>query len=223
MSTEDLKQKNADEVIIATGVKPRKLSLEGADHPKVKAYDEVINGKKEIGGTVAVVGAGGIGFDVCEFLLADRHQPAEEFASEWGIDMEYQKAGGLTKPVHESPKRSIFLLQRKTTKHGKGLGKTTGWIHRASLKKSGVKMLGGVEYKKVDNEGLHIVISGEAQVLKVDDVVVCAGQNSVNHLYEELKETMKNVHLIGGALLASEIDAKRAIEEGMKVAYAISE
>ncbi|MEO0404377.1 MAG: FAD-dependent oxidoreductase, partial [Bacteroidota bacterium] len=223
ISTQQLQESNPDEIIVATGVQPRALSLEGANHIKVKPYDEVIQGQHQIGEKVAVVGAGGIGFDMCEFLLADRHQPTEEFAAEWGIDMEYQQPGGLMKPNHEASKKSIYLLQRKATKHGKGLGKTTGWIHRASLKKAGVEMLGGVEYKKVDDQGLHILVSGEPRVLAVDDVVVCAGQTSVNQLYEDLKAVRENVHLIGGALLASEIDAKRAIEEGMKVAYAISE
>lgn len=213
-----------DEVIVATGVQPRKLKLEGADLPHVLPYDEVIRGMHEIGQKVAVIGAGGIGFDMCEYLMhGDQSMPTvEEFAKEWGVDTSLQQRGGLQKPVSHKAEREIYLLQRKASKHGAGLGKTTGWIHRASLKKAGINMLGDLQYKKVTEQGLVIEKGGKEELLAVDHVIVCAGQTSVNQLHSSFQEAGVNAHLIGGALLASEVDAKRAIEEGMKVAYEIS-
>ncbi|MCH2197990.1 MAG: NADPH-dependent 2,4-dienoyl-CoA reductase [Flavobacteriales bacterium] len=208
-----------EEVILASGVTPRKLKIEGADHHKVIGYTDLLNGSKEAGKKVAVIGAGGIGFDVSEFLLHDRYISTEDFMAQWGVDMNYAEGGGLKKAASHEPKRQIYLLQRKTTKHGKGLGKTTGWIHRASLKKSGVKMIAGVSYDKVDDQGLHITVDGKSQVLDVDSVIVCAGQTSNVGILDSLAD--KNVQVIGGAKLAAELDAKRAIKDGMLAAIAI--
>lgn len=221
ITADELQAANYDEIVIASGVKPRSIKLEGVDHAKVLRYDEVISGKKPVGKSVAIIGAGGIGFDTAEFLAHHNHdlETVEEFSALWGIDQRLQHPGGLAKAVNEKAEREIYLLQRKDTKPGAGLGKTTGWIHRASLKKAGVTTLAGVNYEKIDDEGLHITHKGESKVLKVDNVVLCAGQESVNYLHEELKEKGISSHLIGGALKAGEIDAKRAIEEGLRLAY----
>lgn len=221
ITADELQAANYDEIVIASGVKPRSIKLEGVEHPKVLRYDEVISGRKAVGKSVAIIGAGGIGFDTAEFLAHGKHEleTVEEFSALWGIDQGLQHPGGLAKAVNEKAEREIYLLQRKDTKPGAGLGKTTGWIHRASLKKAGVVTLAGVQYEKIDDDGLHITHKGENKVLKVDHVVLCAGQVSVNYLHEELKEKGVSSHLIGGALKAGEIDAKRAIEEGLKLAY----
>lgn len=212
-----------DEVVLSTGVMPRKINIPGADRPNVLSYPEVINGA-EVGRKVAIIGAGGIGFDVSEFLLHERSplrvdaQSHVPFMDHWGVDTSLQNRGGLKKPeLHVIP-REIYLLQRKTTKPGKHLGKTTGWIHRASLKKAGVKMLTGVNYVKVDDDGLHITVNDVPQVLKVDHVVVCAGQVSERQLEAPLREAGVSVHVIGGALEAGELDAKRAISQGTRLA-----
>ena len=210
-----------DEVIVATGVKPRIPAISGIDHPKVVGYTEAIRGEKELGNKVAIIGAGGIGFDVAEFVLQESHAPVEEFMNEWGVDMQIENRGGLKPAQNHASQKEVFLLQRKTSKHGKGLGKTTGWIHRASLKKQGVKMLGGVTYEKVDDQGIHIDIKGEKQVLDVDSVIICAGQESVTALVEPLTNQGTSFHVIGGAALASEIDARRAISEGVRIAASI--
>lgn len=212
-----------DEVVIATGVIPRALDLQGANHAKVLSYVDVLYHKKPVGKKVAIIGAGGIGFDVAEYLSHQGESGSlhpQKFYDEWGIDTQYQSAGGL-KAVHVEPSaRQIFLLQRKASAVGAGLGKTTGWIHRAGLKQRQVQMLAGVQYLKIDDSGLHIMINGETQVLDVDHVVVCAGQESVNDLYEQLKN-QQSVHIIGGAKLAGELDAKRAILQGAELAAVI--
>ncbi len=212
-----------DEIIVASGVQPRSIPLEGADHPKVLRYDEVIAGKVKVGAKVAIIGAGGIGFDTAEFLSHsnDEEHSIKGFTKTWGIDQSLNERGGLAKPVNTPSNREIHLMQRKATKPGAGLGKTTGWIHRASLKKAGVKTWSGVEYKRIDDQGLHFVHQGKEQCLEVDHVVLCAGQVSVNSLHKELEAQGAKPYLIGGALKAGEIDAKRAIEEGLKAAYAI--
>ena len=169
----------------------------------------------------AIVGAGGIGFDVAEFLTHSQSIGIEGFMNEWGVDMNYERAGALMKSVVEKSPREVFLLQRSAGKMGERLGKTTGWIHRAALKKKRVQMISGVTYQKIDDEGLHILINGEAQVLEVDNVIICAGQVSNNALFNALKAKNANVHLIGGALQAGEVDAKRAIEEGVKLGIAL--
>jgi 2,4-dienoyl-CoA reductase (NADPH2) len=209
-----------DEIVLSTGVLPRKIELEGADRDNVHLYNEVLNGAKHIGERVAVIGAGGIGFDMATYLLHEKSGPdsIEKFMAEWGVDMDYTGDGGLGEIQLAIPARKIFLLQRKRTKPGAGLGKTTGWIHRSILKKNGVHMLSGVEYLAVNDQGLIIRHGGEEQLLEVDDVVVCAGQLSELALAGELDARGIAYHLIGGALKAAELDAKRAIAQGTEVA-----
>ncbi len=206
------------EVVIASGVKGRKAGIEGEDHPKAVSYSDCLLRKKAVGKSVAVIGAGGIGFDVAEFLSTeqnDQPQAVPEFMEEWGVNMNYATRGAVAKPHPEPAAREIFLLKRSEGKFGAGLGKTTGWIHRASLKMKKVKMLGQVQYVKIDGEGLHILHEGKPKLLAVDNVVICAGQNSVRDLYDALLAKGMAVTLIGGAKLAAEVDAKRAIEEGV--------
>lgn len=215
----------ADEIIFSTGIKPRELKIEGINHKSVITYPELLLGKKEAGHRVAVIGSGGIGFDASEFLAHNpQHLPTSlsknDFFNEWGIDTQYLNRGAIKKKETPKSYREITLLQRKTTKHGKNLGKTTGWIHRQSLKDKGVKMLGGVEYLSINDDGLKIKVNGIEQILKVDNIIICAGQVSVNELFLEAKDKLKaNCHIIGGAKLSSEIDAKRAIDEGVRLAY----
>ncbi|UEQ02604.1 NADPH-dependent 2,4-dienoyl-CoA reductase [Halomonas profundus] len=212
-----------DEVVMATGVKPRELNLPGHDHGKVLSYAEAIESPERVGRKVAVIGAGGIGFDVSE-LLAHQGHPALDIADwcdEWGVDLAVGKRGGLKAPTAPMVPREIVMLQRKTSKPGKYLGKTTGWVHRASLKQRGVKTLTGCEYLKMDDEGLHIRRDGVDQVLAVDSVVVCAGQESVRDLLAPLERARAVVHIIGGADEASELDAKRAIEQGTRLAASL--
>ncbi|HFA47630.1 MAG TPA: NADPH-dependent 2,4-dienoyl-CoA reductase [Bacteroidetes bacterium] len=227
-TTEMLTREGFDEIVLATGVTPRKVTFEGATHPKVLNYVDVLYKKKKVGHSVAIVGAGGIGFDVAEFLA---HNPKEippslnekKYMEEWGVDMSYTHRGALADAPNPSPPpREIYLLKRSGGKHGKGLGKTTGWIHRASLVRKGVKMLANVEYKKVDDEGFHIrVNAGPVEVLRVDNVVICAGQEPLRDLYDELQSAGMRVHLIGGAHKAAELDAKKAIKEACYLAAEI--
>jgi 2,4-dienoyl-CoA reductase (NADPH2) len=214
----------ADEVVLATGVTPRPLALPGADHAKVVGYLDVLLGRVTLGPRVAIIGAGGIGFDVAEFLThpADEAHPATipAFLAQWGIDPQAEVVGGLVgSPTSRLPAaRQVWLLQRKEGSPGKGLGKTTGWIHRAVLKRRGVQAWGGVEYLKIDDAGLHLRARGSEQVLDVDHVVVCAGQEPLRELEAPLRTAGKPVHIIGGAALAAELDAKRAIREGTELA-----
>ncbi len=216
-----------DEVILATGVYPRQIDLPGIDHNKVVSYIDVLNDRVKIGSSVAIIGAGGIGFDVAEFLSdPDDHgaDPSpdsfEEFAKEWGIDLSLKARGGVAGIKAEPPKspREIWLLQRRAGKPGKTLGKTTGWIHRLSLRNRGVHMLGNVTYESIDDQGLHISIDGEKQLLEVDHVVVCAGQVSNLDLSKALEGRGLSLHIIGGAQKATELDAKYAIREGSELA-----
>ena len=221
-----LLDKKFDEVILATGVTPRIPKIEGIDHPKVVSYVDVLKKKVTIGNSAALIGAGGIGFDVSEYLVHDEgevrgSQNLEKFAEEWGVDLDIEHAGGLEKPTPETSPRTIYLMQRKAGKLGAGLGKTTGWIHRQSLRKRKVHQISEVAYQRIDDAGLHITVKGEPQVLAVDHVVVCAGQLPLRELEEPLRAAQVNVHLIGGAKLASELDAKRAIKEGLEVARAL--
>ncbi len=214
----DLEKQGFDEIVIATGVTPRTPGIPGVDHPKVLSYVDVLRGNAEVGKKVAVIGAGGIGFDVCEFLAEaprDGEQPLPEWMKEWGVDMDSDARGGLVETDVEKPVRQLTLLQRKTTSLGKDLGKTSGWVHRATLKARNVDMLAGCSYEKIDDAGLHIKIGEETRVLDVDNVILCAGQESLKELYQEGKD---NFHLIGGAELAAELDAKRAIRQGAEVA-----
>jgi len=218
---EELSQANFDEIVVATGVTPRQLQFEGIDHPKVLSYLQVLRERVPVGQRVAIIGAGGIGFDTAEYLTHEGESGSlnpEKFYAEWGIDTQYEHVGGLKQPKVEDSEREIYLLQRKAAAVGAGLGKTTGWIHRTGLKNRQVKMLAGVQYDKVDDQGLHITVDGKLSVLEVDHVVICAGQESFTAMYEQLKEDGKNVHLIGGAKEAGELDAKRAIRQGAELA-----
>jgi 2,4-dienoyl-CoA reductase (NADPH2) len=212
---------NFAEIVIATGVLGRKAGIEGEEHAKVLTYTDVVLNKKTVGKKVAIIGAGGIGFDVAEFLTHTQDHGIQGFMEEWGVDMTYERGGALMRNVKIESPREVVLLQRSEGKMGERLGKTTGWIHRAALKKKKVQMITGVTYQKIDDEGLHILINGQPQVLEVDNVVICAGQVSNNALFNALKEKNNNVHLIGGALQAGEVDAKRAIEEGVKLGIAL--
>ncbi len=212
-----------DEVLIATGITPRKPKIEGVDHPMVMGYLDVLRDKKEVGKRVAIIGAGGIGFDVAEFLSHQGESTSLNIASflrEWGIDGKNEVRGGIEgmQPKPEPSPRELYLLQRKDTKVGAGLGKTTGWIHRSTLKNKDVRMINSVQYQKIDDRGLHCTINGTPELLEVDNVILCAGQLSNNGLYEPLKAKGVNVHLIGGADVASELDAKRAIDQGSRLA-----
>lgn len=221
----DLLGAGFDEVILATGIAPRTPAIPGIDNPMVLSYLDVILQRKPVGRRVAVIGAGGIGFDVSEFLV---HQGVatsldrEAFWKEWGIDTTLQARGGVAgvKPEVHAPARQVFLLQRKSSKVGDGLGKTTGWIHRTGLKNKQVQMLNAVQYLKIDDAGLHIRIGedGEEKLLAVDNVVICAGQDPLRELYDDLLNAGQSVHLIGGADVAAELDAKRAIDQGSRLA-----
>lgn len=212
-----------DEVVLATGVVPRTPEIEGIDHPKVLGYLDVLRHQKPVGQTVAVIGAGGIGFDVSEYLLEEPgvSLSSERFFKMWGVDTEYSQPGGQRPPEVPPAKRKIFLLQRSGSKVGGKLGKTTGWIHRASLKAHGVVSMAEVSYRKIDDAGLHITVGGEDKVLPVDHVVICAGQEPLRELEGALKERGCQVHLIGGADVAAELDAKRAINQGTRLASEI--
>ena len=223
VSADMLNDSDFDEVVLATGILPRTPEIEGIDRPEVLSYIDVIKGAP-VGQKVAVIGAGGIGFDVSELLTSDHGEEPEtieSFMRRWGVDQSLQQRGGLARPEGDGDgsTRQVFLLQRKTSKVGAGLGKTTGWIHRADLKQKGVAMLSGCEYRKIDEEGLHISVNGEEQILAVDNVVICAGQESNRRLDTAISG--KPVHLIGGADVAAELDAKRAIDQGIRLALEI--
>jgi 2,4-dienoyl-CoA reductase (NADPH2) len=208
-----------DHVIVATGIAVRMPRIAGIDHPKVLSYLDVLRDKAPVGQRVAIIGAGGIGFDMGEYLLHDAAHPlpvpVAAWAAEWGVDLQVRAAGGLTAPTPVVPVRELFLLQRKTSKPGAGLGKTSGWVHRATLLRHGVTMLAGVTYDRIDDAGLHITVGGAARLLAVDNVVICAGQDSLDELMPDAGTQGGPVfHKIGGAALAAELDAKRAIREG---------
>ncbi len=206
-----------DEVVISTGVRGRTLSIEGINDPKVLTYTDVVLHKKQVGKKVAIIGAGGIGFDVAEFLTNHTNMEIPAFMEEWGVDMNYTVRGALQKNHATISPREVYLLQRSKGKLGEDLGKTTGWIHRAALKMKKVKMIAEVNYEKIDGEGFHITVAGKPQVLDVDNIVICAGQVSNNQLFQDIKMNYNNVHLIGGALEAGDLDAKRAIEQGYQI------
>ncbi|MEV6673344.1 NADPH-dependent 2,4-dienoyl-CoA reductase [Streptomyces sp. NPDC051162] len=213
-----------DEIVVATGVTPRTPAIDGVDHPSVVSYLDVLRDGAEVGERVAIIGAGGIGFDVAEFLTdagdgASRDPDA--YFRAWGVDTDYRAPGGLRAPERPAPPRTVHLLQRKTGKVGAGLGKTTGWIHRTELRHRGVTMTAGVTYDRVDDAGLHFTVDGTATTLAVDTVVLCAGQEPRRGLYEELRAAGHTVHLIGGADEAAELDAKRAIRQGTELAATV--
>lgn len=220
-TVETLKQGHFDVVFLATGVHPRELKIEGIQHEKVLSYIDVLREHKPVGKKVAIIGAGGIGFDVAEFLTHQGEptsQNIEEYMDEWGVDMKLSGPGGLKPQKDPEPAREVFLCQRSKGKVGARLGKTTGWIHRASLKKLNVTMLGECQYKRIDDEGLHLTVQGKERILDVDHVIICAGQVSNRDLHQELIDAGLNVHLLGGADVASELDAKRAIQQGTVLA-----
>ncbi|GLK88596.1 NADPH-dependent 2,4-dienoyl-CoA reductase [Pseudomonas turukhanskensis] len=227
VSVDDLVKGGFDEIILATGIAPRTPAIPGIDHPKVISYLDAILQRKPVGQTVAVIGAGGIGFDVSEFIVHQgdaTSQDRDAFWKEWGIDKTLEARGGIAgiKAQVHAPARQVFLLQRKKTKVGDGLGKTTGWIHRTGLKNKNVQMLNSVEYLSVDDAGLHIRIGeGEPQVLPVDTIIVCAGQDPLRELQQGLEAAGQVVHLIGGADVAAELDAKRAINQGSRLAASL--
>lgn len=213
-----------DEIVLATGVEPRTPAIPGTDHPNVVSYLDVLRDGAPVGDRVAIVGAGGIGFDVAEFLTDGGDAAsldAETFFRQWGVDTAYAERGGLRAPERPKTPRTVHLIQRKTTKVGAGLGKTTGWIHRTELRHRGVEMIAGASYDLIDDEGLHLTVDGERRVLPVDTVVLCAGQEPRRELYEELRAAGGPVHLIGGADVAAELDAKRAIRQGTELAAAL--
>lgn len=213
-----------DEIVLATGIRPRVPAIEGVDHPKVLGYLDVLQGDRPVGERVAIIGAGGIGFDVAEYLTHAGDSGAvapRKFYAEWGIDTDYAQAGGLAQPQAEPSPRRVHLLQRKSTKVGDQLGKTTGWIHRTSLKARSVAMGSGVAYERIDDAGLHITVDGQPQLLEVDNVVLCAGQEPQRELHAALSAAGCSVHLIGGADVAAELDAKRAIVQGTTLAASL--
>ena len=215
-----------DETILATGIAPRMPDIDGITHPKVLSYLDVLRDKVPVGDSVAIIGCGGIGFDTAMYLSQPGPATSQDiagFCEEWGIDTSLQSAGGLRAEGARLPKspRRIVMLQRKAGKPGDGLGKTTGWIHRATLLARGVKMIPSVSYQKIDDEGLHVTIDGEAQLFSVDRVIICAGQEPKRELADPLRAAGKTVHLIGGCDVATELDARRAIAQGTRLALEI--
>jgi 2,4-dienoyl-CoA reductase (NADPH2) len=223
-SVESLAGGGFDTVLLATGVMPRGLGIEGASHPKVLSYLDVLQGNKPVGAKVAIIGAGGIGFDVAEFLTEAAPSPTTDVArwsKEWGVDMTMATPGGLMPATPEKPERQVWLLQRSEGRPGARLNKTSGWVHRATLKNKKVQMFGGVSYERFDDEGLHVTMAGETHVLPVDNVIVCAGQEPNRALHDGLVARGIDVRLIGGADVAAELDAKRAIDQATRLAAAL--
>jgi 2,4-dienoyl-CoA reductase (NADPH2) len=213
-----------DEVVLATGVSPRKLSIPGIEHTKTLSYIDVLLNKKPVGERVAIIGAGGIGFDVAAFLSEnnlEHQEKVEEFLDTWGVDTRYETRGGLKEPERNVPVRKIYLLQRSKGKPGAGLGKTTGWIHRTALRNKSVETISGVQYQLIEDQGLHIQVNGQSRILEVDHVVICAGQEPLRELLQPLQEAGVPAYLIGGAKEAGELDAVRAIEEGTRLGLTI--
>jgi 2,4-dienoyl-CoA reductase (NADPH2) len=223
VSVDDLKNTDFDEIVIATGIQPRSLKIEGINHPKVFSYIDVLKNKKAVGKRVAVIGAGGIGFDVSEYLSHEGESTSlniDAWLQEWGIDKTLKSRAGIEgmKPSFEKSPREIFMFKRSKGKFGENLGKTTGWIHRANLKKKNVQFIDEVEYQKIDDQGLHYTQNQKNKILEVDNIIICAGQNPLKDLLQPLIDLGKNVHVIGGAGFASELDAKRAIDQGARLA-----
>ena len=223
VNADELSQGNFEEIILATGIKPRMPKIDGIEHEKVLSYLDVLKHKKPVGNRVAVIGAGGIGFDVSEYLSHEGEstsQNIDAWLAEWGIDKSLEARGGIEnmKPDFHGSVREIYMMKRSKGKFGGNLGKTTGWIHRANLKKKNVNFIGEVQYTKIDDLGLHYVHEDEAKILKVDNIVICAGQTPLKELMEPLQAKGINVHIIGGADIAEELDAKRAIDQGSRLA-----
>ncbi|MFE7045868.1 FAD-dependent oxidoreductase [Streptomyces atratus] len=213
-----------DEIVLATGVTPRSPVIPGLDHPSVVSYLDALRDGAQVGDRVAIIGAGGIGFDVAEFLTDSGDAASldpEVFFRQWGVDTDYRDRGGLSAPERPKTPRTVHLIQRKNGKVGEGLGKTTGWIHRTELRHRGVTMIPGAAYDRIDDGGLHLTVDGEQRLLPVDTVVLCAGQEPRRELYEELLAAGRPAHLIGGADVAAELDAKRAIRQGTELAASL--
>ncbi|MCT2543256.1 NADPH-dependent 2,4-dienoyl-CoA reductase [Streptomyces atratus] len=213
-----------DEVVLATGVTPRSPAIPGQDHPSVVGYLDVLRDRAHVGERVAIIGAGGIGFDVAEFLTDSGDGASREpevFFRQWGVDTDYRDRGGLRAPERPKTPRTVHLIQRRSGKVGAGLGKTTGWIHRTELRHRGVTTIAGAAYDRIDDEGLHLTVDGEQHLLPVDTIVLCAGQEPRRDLYEELLAAGRPAHLVGGADVAAELDAKRAIRQGTELAAAL--
>jgi 2,4-dienoyl-CoA reductase (NADPH2) len=223
VTADELIEDNYDDIILATGVTPRKISFAGANHENVLSYADVLYKQMPVGKRVAVVGAGGIGFDVAEFLAHNKNHESpslntEAYMQEWGVDMAYKTGGALTQPKPIPSPREIFLLKRSGGKHGKDLGKTTGWIHRASLQMKGVQNISNCTYVQYDGTHFHLEVNGEPKSLEVDNIVICAGQEPLRDLYDALIEAEQTVHLIGGALKSEKLDAKVAIKQASELA-----
>ena len=226
VSRSDLEKSDFEEIIIATGITPRTPNIKGVNHEKVVNYLDVLKHKKQVGKRVAIIGAGGIGFDVSEFLLHQGDSSTldiDVWLAEWGIDKNIEARGGIAgvQPSFPSAKREIFMFKRSKGKFGGNLGKTTGWIHRANLKKQNVKFINEVQYTKIDDQGLHYTKGEQSKILEVDNVIICAGQTPLKELYNALESSGKNIHIIGGADIADELDAKRAIDQGCRLAASL--
>jgi 2,4-dienoyl-CoA reductase (NADPH2) len=208
-------------VVLATGIVPRTPAIPGIDHPSVASYADVVMGRRPVGARVAIIGAGGIGFDVAEFVTHGGRDGVDAFRDEWGIDVEYRAPGGLKPPYAAPARRTVWLLQRKTSKVGSGLAKTTGWIRRTLLKRRGVTFLAGVEYDRIDDAGLHVRVDGAPRLIEADTIVVCAGQEPRRELLADLEAAGVPVQLAGGADVAAELDARRAIDQGTRIALAL--
>ncbi|MAR67129.1 MAG: NADPH-dependent 2,4-dienoyl-CoA reductase [Crocinitomicaceae bacterium] len=222
--SEDLS--NFDEIVLATGISPRKPDIPGINHEKVVSYIDVLKNEQTIGQKVAIIGAGGIGFDVAEYLTHGRRKSTEDiadFMEEWGVDMNNEARGGIegVQPDFEIADREVYLIQRRKGKLGANLGKTTGWIHRTNLNKRKVNMISSATYDRINDQGLHVTSNGKSMLLEVDHIVICAGQLPYRDLLEPLKQAGKQVHLIGGADVAAELDAKRAIDQGSRLAASL--
>ncbi|MGW1030377.1 oxidoreductase [Streptomyces sp. NPDC002577] len=224
VTAEQLGDGEYDEIVIATGVTPRTPEIPGIDHPSVLGYLDVLRDGAPVGDRVAIIGAGGIGFDVAAYLTDSGDKTSEDPAAyfrQWGVDMDYSAAGGLGRPERPVSPRTVHLLQRKESKVGAGLGKTTGWIHRTELRHRGVTMVAGARYDRIDDAGLHLTVDGRSETLEIDTIVLCTGQEPHRELYEALRAAGRSAHLIGGADVAAELDAKRAIRQGTEVAAAL--
>ena len=218
---EKIKQKDFDHYILATGIKPRTPEIKGIDHPKVLSYTEAIKKKETVGSKIAIIGAGGIGFDVAELLLHSKNEEENDFYKTWGVDQALKNTGGLKATSDKKPIREVYLFQRKKGRLGKGLGKTTGWVHRASLKKHKVKMIDGVTYDEINNQGLHYTRNEKKEILKIDHVIICAGQTPETSLEKILQKYDLPYNKIGGSYEARELDAKFAINQGTRLALKI--
>ncbi len=223
VSEDDLAGQGYDEIVLATGIAPRTPNIPGIESPKVMSYLDALLKRKPVGQRVAIVGAGGIGFDVAEFITHSGKSPSldiDKFMKEWGVDLSMSHRGGVQGVEPEMPEveKEVFLLQRKKSKVGKNLGKTTGWIHRSSLKNRQVKMISGCSYERIDDAGFHILVNDQPKTLEVDTIIICAGQDPLRELQEGLETAGESVHLIGGADVAAELDAKRAINQGSRLA-----